>query len=76
MDNPEITVSTASNFLSTFGSNVGTMVVFAVGYFLWKKCDSKCHYDSKDGWEIDLGAGEEDDDSEDEHMKQIFQLFR
>ena len=50
--------------MSDLASN-GVMVIFiGIGYFIYKKCNSKCHYDSKKGFNIDIGGGSDTEDED------------
>jgi len=63
-----------SSFANGMASNGVFGVVCLIGYIIYKKCNSKCHYDSEKGWDVDIG-GESDDDEEDKNLTKIFQLL-
>jgi len=61
-----------SAFTNGMASNGVFGVICLIGYVIYKKCNSKCHYD-KDGWTIDIN--EEEKDEEDENLDKIFALL-
>jgi len=69
-------ISQGASFLSNMGGNLATVALVGGGYFLYRVCGgSKCGYTSKEGFNIEFGNNEHDDDSEDETMKEMIKLM-
>ena len=64
-------------FTSGLASNGVMVVIGGIAYFIYKKCNSKCHYDSKTGWNVDIGGNNEDEsgDEEDKNIDKILELL-